>query len=324
LPRNIPKKNYLEISAPKQIHDLGNWAPKQILRRQSKNISKTIIPKNISKSIIQKDKKIKERKNPTSVISGGFSPVPSKFSRYSLRNKWREDGDHKLYVGEESILKITEDSADLKVSGLSEILSPIGKLIPGKTHPIPSTQTNQHHSSLEDLPQVYKPLSKDLNTVIHGFPPSLSQTVSGLDFTPINNNLANSFDIELRMQNPRSMGHSVFNPLSVDSAPKKDSPGINGTVSPIEVFSRVTLKPNSVSRGNKDDLSPDLEFPGLEFPDLVDSAEIKPILHINLREPISSGEISYTKLEKLTPIHENTGSQLLGSVFNENGKRTDS
>jgi hypothetical protein len=324
LPRNIPNKNYLEISARKQIPDLDNSAPKQILQHLSKNIPKRKIQKNISKTKIQKDTIIKERKTPISAISGGLSPVPSKFSRYSLGNKWIEDGDHKLHVGEESILKITEDSADLKVSGLSEILSPIGKLIPGKTHPIPSTQTNQHHSSLDELPQVYKAISKDLNTAIHGFPPSLSQTVSGLDFTPINNNLPNSFDTELRMQNPKSIGHSVFNTLSVDSPPKKDSPGINGTVSPIEVFPRVTLKPNSVSRGKKDDLSPDLEFPGLELPDLVDSAEIKPILHINLREPISSGEITYTKLGKLTPVHENTGSPLLGGVYNENGKRTDS
>lgn len=324
MPRNIPNKNYLEISTPKQIYYLDNSAPKQILRHLSKNISKTKIQKNISKTKIPKDKKIKERKNPNSSISGGLSPVPSKFSRYSLGNNWKEDGHHKLHKKEESILKITEDSADLKVSGLSEVLSPIGKPIPGKTHPIPSTQTNHYHSSLDELPQVYKALSKDLTTVIHGFPPSLSQTVSGIDFTPINNNLPNSFDTELQMHNPRSMGHSVFNTLSVDSAPKKDSPVINGTGSPIEVFPRITLKPNSLSRGKKDDLSPDLEIPGLEFPDLVKSDEIKPILHINLREPISSGDLTYTKLGKLTPIHENLGSQLLGSVYNEDGKRTDS
>lgn len=243
--------------------------------------------------------------------------MASKFSRYSLENKWREDGCRKRHLREESNLKITEDSADLKASGLSEIQSPMGKLICGKIHPIPSTLTNQHHSSLEELPQVYKALSKDPNTQIHGFPPSLSQTISSLDFTPvnnrldfipINNNLPNSFDTELQMQRRMSMGPSVFNTLRVDSAPKKDSPGIIGNASPIEVFPRVTLKPNSVSQGKKNDISIDLEFPPLEFPDLVDSVDIKSILHISLRELGSSDEIGYTKLGKLTPINENNGS----------------
>jgi hypothetical protein len=46
-------------------------------------------------------------------------------------------------------------------------------------------ETTQHHSSLEQLPQVHEEVSEDLNNFIDRFPPSMSGTTSGLNFTPI-------------------------------------------------------------------------------------------------------------------------------------------
>ena len=239
--------------------------------------------------------------------------MASEFSRYSLENRLREDHSQKLLIGEQSILKITEDSSDMKLSGLSDIQSPVGQVIPDIINTIPFPQTNQYHSSLDELPHAYKKVSKD------AFPPSLSSTISGLDFIPTKNVQLDSIGPELPTRIRRSSTPSVFNTLSVDSATKKDSPGINGNVSPIEVFPRVTPKKNPISQGEKTDLTPDLGFPELDIGDL---GEIS-TLHINLRGQGSSDEIRCTKTPKLAPIEKKDPGQFMGSVYDETGEKID-
>jgi hypothetical protein len=216
-------------------------------------------------------------------------------------------------MGEHSNLKITEDSADMKLSGLSDMPSLVSKVIPDIINPIPFPQTNLYHSSLEELPQVFKGISKD------GFPPSLSSATSVLDLIPTKNSQLDTLAVDQPTRIRRSSTPSVFNTLRVDSVPKKDSPGINRISSPIEVFPRVTLKRSPTSQGHNDDLTPDLEFPDLEISDL---GEIS-TLHVNLNHPERSSKICSTKNINLAPIEESDSIQLMGSVYDETGEKID-
>ena len=216
-------------------------------------------------------------------------------------------------MGEHSNLKITEDSADMKLSGLSDMPSLVSKVIPGIINPIPFPQTNLYHSSLEELPQVFKGISKD------GFPPSLSSANSGLDLIPTRNSQLDNFALDQQTRIRRSSTPPLSNTLQVDSVPKKGSPRINRISSPIEVFPRVTLKSSPTSQGLKDDLPADLEFP---YPEIGDLGEIS-TLHINPNHPESSSIICSTKSINLAPIDENYSTQLMGSVYDETGEKFD-
>jgi hypothetical protein len=191
--------------------------------------------------------------------------------------------------------------------------SPVGRLIPNIINPIPFPHSNLYHSSLEELPQVFKSISKD------GFPTSQSSATSGLDLIPTKNSQLDSLALIQPTRIRRSSTPSVFNTLQVDSVPKKDSPGINRISSPIEVFPRVTLKRSPSSQGHKDDLTPDLEFPDPEIGDLREIST----LHINLNHSESSSNICSKKNINQAPIDENPSSQLMGNVYDETGEKID-
>jgi hypothetical protein len=69
---------------------------------------------------------------------------------------------------------------------------------------------------------------------------------------------------------------------------------------------------------------PELEISELDIKEFSESDGKKPILHINLRGPDSSSEISCSRVGKLPLENENDATQFMGNVYNENGHRTES
>jgi hypothetical protein len=186
-------------------------------------------------------------------------------------------------------------------------------VIPDIINPLPFPQSNQHNSSLQELPQVFKVTSND------NFPPSMSSTISGLDLIPTKNNQPPNIEPEQPPRVRRASTPSLFSSLRVASVPKQSSPGINGNVSPIEVFPRLFLKPNPTSQAKLTDKTPDLGIPELDIGDL---GEIS-TLHINLNGRCRSDEICCTKNIDLAGIDQNDSSRLMGSVFIESAEKND-
>jgi CheY-like chemotaxis protein len=69
---------------------------------------------------------------------------------------------------------------------------------------------------------------------------------------------------------------------------------------------------------------PDLEISELGIKEFSESDGKKPILHINLRGPDSSSEISCGRVGKVGVENENDAAPWMESVYNENGQGTES